>query len=51
MHYGQKNVFLAKKFLILVSNRFAMLHIFYKQLRLQGSTESCLFMTLSKFPS
>ena len=51
MHYGQKNVFLAKKFLILVSNRFAMLHIFYKQLRLQDSTESCLFMTLSKFPS
>ena len=51
MHYGQKNVFLAKKSLIFVSNRFAMLHIFYKQLRLQDSTESFLFMTLSKFPS
>ena len=27
-----------------VLNRFAMLHIFYKQLRLGDSTESCLWL-------
>ena len=39
-----KKNFLASKFLIFVSNRFSMLHIFYKQLRLGNSTESCLWL-------
>ena len=38
----------AKKFLIFLSNGFAMLHIFYKQLKSGDSTE--LSMTLSEFP-
>ena len=41
-HSGQKNLFVASNFFIIVSNRFAMLHIFYKQLRSDDSTESCL---------
>ena len=38
-----KTVFLASNCLIFVSNRFAMLHIFYNQLRSGAGTESCLW--------
>ena len=31
-------------FLISVSNRFAILHIFYKELRSGDNTESCLWL-------
>ena len=41
-HSGQKNSFLVLTFLIFLSNRFAMLHMFYKQLRSGDSIESCL---------
>ena len=40
---------MAKKFLIFLSNGFAMLRIFYKQLKSGDSTE--LSMTLSEFSS
>ena len=38
----------AKKILIFLLNRFAMLHIFYKQLKSGDITE--LSMTLTEFP-
>ena len=37
-------VFLASNFLIFLSDRFAMLHSFYKQLRSGDSTESSLWL-------
>ena len=42
--FGQKkqNVFLASNFLTFVSNRFAVLQIFYNLLRWGNSAESCL---------
>ena len=41
---GKRNyVFLASNFLLFVSIKFAMLYIFYKQLRLVDSAESCLW--------
>ena len=44
-HSGQKkNFFLVSSFLIFVSNRFAMLLIFYKQSSSGNSTASCLWL-------
>ena len=43
----KKVVFLVSTFLIFVLNRFAMLHVFYKQLRLGDSTESCLWLWMN----
>ena len=39
---GKKNAFFSIRFPTFVSYRFAMLNIFYKQLMLGDSTESCL---------
>ena len=38
----KQNVFLASNFLTFVSNRFAVLQIFYNQLRWGNRAESCL---------
>ena len=38
----KKKVFSASDLLKFISNRFAMLHIFYEQLRSGDITESCL---------
>ena len=40
----KKKRFFGSNFLILVLNRFAMLHNVYKQLKLGHSTESCLWL-------
>ena len=45
---GKKKCFLSSNVLIFVSNRFAMLHIFYKQLRSGDSTESCLWLWVTQ---
>ena len=42
-----KKLFLASNFYKFVSNRFAMLHVFYKQLRLEDSTESCVLLRVN----
>ena len=46
--FRQENyIFLASNFLMFLSNRFAIVHIFYKQLKSGDSTGSCLWLWLN----